>query len=215
MTICEDTPSSSPITSKPPPTLLSLPREIRDEIYAHVIGGHEVSSSGQLIPAAESDDAIFLYTWHDLFTLSLVCHQTHAETKLLAYKLNAFQHAVGQQPANLPAFLTGPVDKDGKNAVRKVFFGAKFCAKRPLAEDVRGLIARLDDLAGLRTVAFRNINIYKEDWPLLEAYAKERRLAVSFEYYNEKGEMWCEAKVSYRKVSNGNPPATYGVVYSN
>ncbi|OCK88385.1 uncharacterized protein K441DRAFT_427519, partial [Cenococcum geophilum 1.58] len=63
--------------------LLHLPAEVRNQIYAHVLGGKLVH------PTARRGS---LERWHKLLHLGLLdtCKQTYQEAALLSYSLNTF-----------------------------------------------------------------------------------------------------------------------------
>ncbi|KAI8940107.1 hypothetical protein NX059_003822 [Plenodomus lindquistii] len=86
--------SMLPVTMKATPTLLGIPRELRDMIYEYVIVGHEVVGGNlwsQDYPTVWSSSPT---KWQELFSLSLVCNQVNVETKLLPYTSNIFMHPI-------------------------------------------------------------------------------------------------------------------------
>ncbi|KAF2850832.1 hypothetical protein T440DRAFT_360918, partial [Plenodomus tracheiphilus IPT5] len=76
------------------PTLLGIPRELRDMIYEYVIGGHELNCFTGYLVVRTPEGMKISVGWGNLFCLSTICHQINVETALLPYKLNAFRHTI-------------------------------------------------------------------------------------------------------------------------
>ncbi|KAH9879071.1 hypothetical protein J1614_002506 [Plenodomus biglobosus] len=98
----EDALTAMPITNKAQPTLLGMPREIRDMIYEYAIAGHEITpetlEGGFWVTASAYNQPCDTFAqWKKLNSLSLVNRQLREETKLLPYSLSVINIVAGYE----------------------------------------------------------------------------------------------------------------------
>ncbi|KAI8940105.1 hypothetical protein NX059_003820 [Plenodomus lindquistii] len=123
----EDLLSALPVTNKAQPTLLGLPREIRDMIWAFAIAGHEIT------PRATSRTKVRVKAspynhrgetvaqWKYLHSLALVNRQLRKETELLPYSLSVVNSVCNPELEQWLAALR----EEQRDAIRTVSFGYK------------------------------------------------------------------------------------------
>jgi len=83
--------ASSPLQNQRSSPLLQLPGELRNTIYAHVLGNHSIDVQEEYWPQRfRISISPFQVQPHHITALLRTCRQIHAETHLLPFTLNIF-----------------------------------------------------------------------------------------------------------------------------
>ncbi|KAI4677689.1 uncharacterized protein J4E84_009008 [Alternaria hordeiaustralica] len=109
--------------------LLSLPGEIRNQIYHYVIGGYEACPTWDSGACIDVELRASRYNtsggtrkcWAELFNLTYVCKQLNMETKNLPYELTVFQADIA---AAFERFMC-QLKEEKKQLITTVSFGFK------------------------------------------------------------------------------------------
>lgn len=111
--------------------------------------------------------------WPRLFSLSRVCRQLHAETRLLPYSLNVFQVTYGEK---LDKFLPR-LKEEYKKAITMLSFGFRNSIHSFVLPDYFPIQDELEMCSNLRLVILRDALVYPE-WDEVRKFVQRRDLAL-------------------------------------
>jgi hypothetical protein len=166
--------------------LFCLPGEIRNRIYAYVIGGHvftphfSSSRNKQLVfircPYEPWEEPADDRTWKQLFILPRVCRFVRTETKCLPFSLNVF---INESSISFNHFLTELKDVY-KRSITTISVGP-WCSYHRF--DASLTTKRLNDWASLHTLVLVT-NLHPTQAAIFEAFAERKGLRLVYETHD-------------------------------